>query len=157
MSIGDDPNTKATAQAVQQLLRDVGVDVKIEERPAADFSKVANERDFDIFSMGFSASDPFGVAYIGQIYRSDSQLNRSGVNSEEIDAAIAELVELPTAEEQTEAGHEIEKEALEQYGLIPFANGPIITALKPGLANFGSSSFAVLPRETIGWEKDAAN
>ena len=157
VSIGDDPNTKATAQAVQQLLRDVGVDVKIEERPAADFSKVANERDFDIFSMGFSASDPFGVAYIGQIYRSDSQLNRSGVNSEEIDAAIAELVELPTAEEQTEAGHEIEKEALEQYGLIPFANGPIITALKPGLANFGSSSFAVLPRETIGWEKDAAN
>lgn len=157
VSIGDDPNTKATAQAVQQLLRDVGVDVKIEERPAADFSKVANERDFDIFPMGFSASDPFGVAYIGQIYRSDSQLNRSGVNSEEIDAAIAELVELPTAEEQTEAGHEIEKEALEQYGLIPFANGPIITALKPGLANFGSSSFAVLPRETIGWEKDAAN
>ncbi|MGX0119052.1 ABC transporter family substrate-binding protein [Corynebacterium otitidis] len=157
VSIGDDPNTKATAQAVQQLLRDVGVDVKIEERPAADFSKVANERDFDIFPMGFSASDPFGVAYIGQIYRSDSQLNRSGVNSEEIDAAIAELVELPTAEEQTEAGHEIEKEALEQYGLIPFANGPIITALKPGLANFGPSSFAVLPRETIGWEKDAAN
>ncbi|CCI83294.1 ABC transporter family substrate-binding protein [Corynebacterium otitidis] len=157
VSICDDPNTKATAQAVQQLLRDVGVDVKIEERPAADFSKVANERDFDIFPMGFSASDPFGVAYIGQIYRSDSQLNRSGVNSEEIDAAIAELVELPTAEEQTEAGHEIEKEALEQYGLIPFANGPIITALKPGLANFGPSSFAVLPRETIGWEKDAAN
>ena len=38
---------------------------------------------------------------------------------------------------------------------MPFANGPDMSAVKEGLANLGGYSFAVVPVEDIGWEKDA--
>lgn len=32
-------------------------------------------------------------------------------------------------------------------------NGPAMTGVKKGLANFGPAGFAVIPKEDIGWEK----
>ena len=48
---------------------------------------------------------------------------------------------------------ELEKEALQEFGIMPYANGPAIVAVKKGLANFGANSFAVLPIENVGWAK----
>lgn len=153
VTLGDSPMVQATTTALQAMLRNIGVDVQVEERPSSDFSKVTSERDFDLFMSGFSSSDPFGVAYFGQIYASDSELNKSGTGSPEMDKKIEELQKLPTADEQIKRANELEKEALKEYGIMPYANGPAIVATKKGLANFGANSFAVLPVENIGWAK----
>lgn len=153
VTLGDSPMVQATTTALQAMLRNIGVDVQVEERPSSDFSKVTSERDFDLFMSGFSSSDPFGVAYFGQIYASDSELNKSGTGSPEMDKKIEELQKLPTADEQIKRANELEKEALKEYGIMPYANGPAIVATKKGLANFGANSFAVLPVENIGWVK----
>lgn len=153
VTLGDSPMVQATTTALQAMLRNIGVDVQVEERPSSDFSKVTSERDFDLFMSGFSSSDPFGVAYFGQIYASDSELNKSGTGSPEMDKKIEELQKLPTADEQIKRANELEKEALKEYGIMPYANGPAIVATKKGLANYGANSFAVLPVENIGWAK----
>ena len=153
--LGDDPTSKAEAGATQKMLRDIGVDLRIEERPASDFSKITSERDFDVFPMGFSMSDPYGVAYFGQIYRSNSELNKSGTGTAELDKKIDELQQIGDKDEQIKRSNELEKEAFKEYGLMPFANGPDMSAVKEGLANLGGYSFAVVPVEDIGWEKDA--
>lgn len=36
---------------------------------------------------------------------------------------------------------------------MPYANGPQLTGVKKGLANFGAYAFAVVPKENIGWAK----
>lgn len=151
--IGDDEVSKSLAAAVQKMLKDVGVDLKIEERPSSEFSKVTSERDFDLFLSAFASSDPFGVAYFGQTYASDSTLNMSSTGTKEFDKKIEELQNLPTKEEQIDRVNELESEAFGQYGILPFANGPQMVGVKKGLANYGANGFAILPKEDIGWEK----
>lgn len=151
--IGDDEVSKSLAAAVQKMLKDVGVDLKIEERPSSEFSKVTSERDFDLFLSAFAASDPFGVAYFGQTYASDSTLNMSSTGTKEFDKKIEELQNLPTKDEQIDRVNELESEAFGHYGILPFANGPQMVGVKKGLANYGANGFAILPKEDIGWEK----
>lgn len=150
--LGDDPNSRASASATQKMMRDIGVDLQIQERPSSDFSKVITERSFDVFPMGFSSTDPFGVAYFGQMYMSDSELNRSGTGTEELDAKILELQQIGDGDEQIARANELEKEALGTYGIMPFANGPDMVAVAdPKLANYGAYSFATVGVEDIGY------
>lgn len=153
VNVGESPMIKAEASAVQKMLKDVGIEVKVEDRPSSDFSKVTTQRDFDIFPMGFSSNDPFGVAYFGQTYRSDSELNRSGTGTPEFDKKIEELQKIGDPKEQIKRANELEKEAFKLYGIMPNANGPTIVATKPGLANYGALSFGRLKPQDIGWEK----
>ncbi len=155
--IGDNPGPKNRAVAIQQSLSEIGVEMTIDERPSSDFSKVYTEKDFDIFGMGFASSDPFGVAYFGQIYGSDSGLNLSGTGTEEFDAKIADLQKIGDADEQIAAANELEVEAFKLYGIMPLHNGPGIRAVKEKLANYGGDSsqgamgFTVIAKQNIGW------
>lgn len=151
--LGEDQMSKATASALQQMMRDIGVDLQIVQRPSSDFSRVTDDRDFDLFAMGFRAGSPYGVAYFDQTYNSKSELNLSGTGSAEFDKKIAELQRISDPKKQIERANELEVEAFEDFGLMPYANGPSIVATKEKLANTGAVSFAVVPKEDIGWEK----
>ena len=153
VTFGDSQLAKSTAAAMQKMLKDIGVDLQVEERPSSDFSQVTAEREFDVLTSGFVSYDPYGVAYFKQVYASDSELNKSGTGTPEMDQKIAELQQLPTQEEQIERANELEKEALQQYGIMPYVNGPQLYATKNGLANYGSYAFALVPKENIGWAK----
>ena len=153
VTFGDSQLTKSTAAAMQKMLKDIGVDLQVAERPSSDFSKVIAEREFDVLTSGFMSYDPYGVAYFKQVYASDSELNKSGTGTPEMDKKIAELQQLPTQEEQIKRANELEKEALQQYGIMPYVNGPQLYATKDGLANYGSYAFALVPKENIGWAK----
>lgn len=150
---GESPMVQATAGAIQAMLKNVGVDVQIQERPSSEFSQVTSQRDFDIFLMGFRSGDPFGVAYFGQVYLSDSELNLSGTGTPELDTKIRELQRISDPDEQIARANVLEQEAMGTFGIMPYANGPEIVAVKPGLANYGAMSFAEIPVEDIGWEK----
>ena len=153
VTFGDSQLVKSTAAAMQKMLKDIGVYLQVEERPSSDFSKVIAEREFDVLTSGFTSYDPYGVAYFKQVYASDSELNKSGTGTPEMDEKIAELQQLPTQEEQIKRANELEKEALQQYGIMPYVNGPQLYATKDGLANYGSYAFALVPKENIGWAK----
>ena len=153
VTFGDSQLVKSTAAAMQKMLKDIGVDLQVAERPSSDFSKVIAEREFDVLTSGFMSYDPYGVAYFKQVYASDSELNKSGTGTPEMDKKIAELQQLPTQEEQIKRANELEKEALQQYGIMPYVNGPQLYATKNGLANYGSYAFALVPKENIGWAK----
>ncbi|KQB85728.1 ABC transporter family substrate-binding protein [Corynebacterium lowii] len=152
-NFGDSPTSKATAIALQKMLRDIGIELKIQSRPASDFAKVVADKDFDLFNSLIRSNDPNGTTYFGQQYYSDSTLNLSGTGTPEIDEKIKVLEQLPTAEEQNAMARDIEKEALARFGVMPYVNGPATVAVKPGLANMGAAIFATIPKENIGWEK----
>ncbi|WKD60596.1 Nickel-binding periplasmic protein precursor [Corynebacterium ciconiae DSM 44920] len=152
--VGESDLVKSSAQATQQMLKDIGIDIAIDVRPSSEFSKTLQSKNYDIFPMGFSSGDPFGVAYFGQTYRSDSQLNRSNTGTPELDEKITELQQLPTREEQIERGNELEKEALALYGIIPLNTALGVTAVKTGLANYGPMAFGDVPIENIGWVEE---
>lgn len=150
---GDSDRAKSGATANQKMLRDAGIDLEVESRPGSEFSATMTNKDFDIVPMGFSSSDPFGIAYFKQTWYSTSELNKSGTGTPELDKEIDALQKLPTRDEQIARANEIEVKAFERYGLIPLENGPSMAATKEGLANYGAMGFSTLPIENIGWAK----
>ena len=45
------------------MLKDLGVDLSIVEKPSSEFSRVFADRDFDVVTMSITSSEPFGVTY----------------------------------------------------------------------------------------------
>jgi len=156
----DDPTQKALAQSIQAQEKAVGIEVKVDVRPANKFAEDYNTKNWDIFSLRFTSSDPFGAAWFCQLYCQDMGLNLSGVQTPEIDERIHEEVEsINDPEKQTAAAMKLEAEIFQDWGLIPLYNGPSISAAKTGLANLtpepyvGLDLFGVQPVENVGWEK----
>jgi peptide/nickel transport system substrate-binding protein len=158
---GDDPTQEALAKALQAQQKKVGIDLQIEVRPSSDFSSDLTSKNWDVASLRFTDSDPFGPAWFCQLYCSDSGLNLSATSTEEIDEKIhSEVESKTTAEEWTAASMELEPEIIaETWGVIPLYNGPSISVVKKGLANLtpepyvGLDLFGITPVENVGWEK----
>jgi peptide/nickel transport system substrate-binding protein len=153
VNTGDDPVGKAIAGATVAMLKNIGVKLDIRQVPSTDFSSILIGRKFDMFYSGFGQNDPFGMAYICQIYCSDSQLNLSGTNDPAFDPQVKAVNTLPTAQEQFAKGAEVEAQAFKTYGIMPTLTLPAITAVKHGLANVGSGRFFSTTPENIGWQK----
>ena len=156
--VSDRATIKARATALAQMMKNIGVKLNIDARPSADFNKIITDRSFDIFGLGFTSSDPNGMLYICQVYCSDSQLNLSRSVPKSMDKEIQAVTNLPTLDEQLKTGEEVEKKAMETYGIMPTHNGPTIWAVKKGLTNYGAGQFfgnygVIGPPELIGWQK----
>ncbi|SJN44157.1 Oligopeptide ABC transporter, periplasmic oligopeptide-binding protein OppA (TC 3.A.1.5.1) [Microbacterium esteraromaticum] len=156
----DDPTQKALAQSLQASEKAVGIDVKIDVRPSNKFAEDYTTKNWDIASLRFTSSDPFGAAWFCQLYCQDMGLNLSGVQTPEMDKRIKDEVEsISDPVKQTEAAMKLEVEIFQDWGLIPLYNGPSLSATKKGLANLtpepyvGLDLFAVQPVENTGWEK----
>ncbi|MFP5023043.1 periplasmic substrate-binding domain-containing protein [Pseudonocardia phyllosphaerae] len=135
------------------MMKNIGVDMKVRQVPSTEFSKILANKEFDMIYSGFKSSDPYGVAYICQMYCSNSTLNNSGTGTKELDAELKKVNTLPTEEEQYKAANAVEKKTLATHGVMPVYSGPSIWATKPGLANWGASLFAWPPLpETLGWQ-----
>ena len=159
VNFGDDPVAEATARAQQQMAKEIGLKMNIDNRPAADFSKALTDRDFDVVKMGWVGSDPFGWAWACQIFCKDSESNYSKLGTKEIDKLLKAPGNFPEREDALEAMNKAEKEALQLVGSFPLYNGPKMEAVKKGLANYAGSAngglagFMLPHAEDIGWEK----
>lgn len=158
---GEDPTIEALAKSIQAQQKEIGIDVQIDVRASADFSNDFTSKNWDMFSLRFTDSDPFGPAWFCQLYCSDSGLNLSATGTPEIDKMIADEVESQKdAESWTAASMELEPKIIEEtWGVIPLYNGPSIYVVKNGLANLtpepyvGLDLFGISPVENVGWEK----
>ena len=156
----DTATAKALAQSLQAQEKEIGIDVKVDVRPASQFSDDYTSKNWDVSGLRFTSSDPFDAAWFCQLYCSDSGLNLSGVGDAELDAEIKDKVESQSdPEAQTKAAMELEPEIYKRWGLIPLYNGPQIYTVQEGLANLtpepyvGLDLFGITPVENVGWEK----
>ncbi len=101
VNTGDDPVGKAIAGGTAAMLKNVGVQIDIRQVPSGDFSKIVTGKQFDMFYSGVAQSDPFGFAYICQVYCSNSGLIKSGVNDPKNDELIRSVNTLPTPDSST--------------------------------------------------------
>jgi peptide/nickel transport system substrate-binding protein len=153
VNTGDDAVGKAIAGGTAAMLKNIGAQMDIRQTPSGDFSRIIIGKQFDIFYSGVSQSDPFGIAYICQVYCSNSGLIKSGVNDPKNDELIKSVNTLATPDEQYAKAAEAETAALSTYGVLPTVNLPTIVAVKAGLANYGAGRFFVATPELVGWQK----
>jgi peptide/nickel transport system substrate-binding protein len=153
VNTGDDPVGKAVAGAVGAMFKNIGIKLDIRQVPSSEFSSIITGKTFDMFYSGVSQTDPFGIAYICQLFCSDSTLLKSGVNSPALDTQLRAVNQLPTPQQQYTAANDVETKALSTYGVMPTVTLPEIDAVKKGLANYGAGRFFDATPETIGWQK----
>ncbi|MBO9627660.1 MAG: ABC transporter family substrate-binding protein [Microbacterium sp.] len=158
---GSDPTQEALAKSLQAQEKEIGIDLKIDVRASADFAKDLPSKNWDVAGLRFTDSDPFGPAWMCQLYCSESELNLSGTGTKEIDKQIADDVESQKdAKSWTAAAEKLEPKIIDEtWGVIPLYNGPSIYVVKNGLANLtpwpyvGLDLFGVTPIEDFGWQK----
>ena len=152
VTFGDDPVSAALARAQQQMARDIGLRMDIDNRKSADFSTTLTSGDFDVILMAWSASDPFGYVNVCQIYCSYSESNFSRLGNAELDA----LLELPgtisNREQAIAAANRAEMEALQLIGTFTLFSGPRDIAVRAGLANYGPAGFQRFEATMVGWQ-----
>lgn len=151
--IGDDQMTQNLGKGVQAMMKEVGIDVQLDSRAASAFSDTITKKTFDMFMMGFASSDPFGMAYFCQIWCSNSELNKSGTGTPELDKKIQKDSAIADPDEQTKALNKLEVEGFQRHGIIPTFNGPSMYAVKKGMANFDTEAtgFYVGKPQDMGW------
>ncbi|MDR7082105.1 peptide/nickel transport system substrate-binding protein [Arthrobacter ginsengisoli] len=154
-NFGDDPTTLAFAQTLQNQLKAGGMDVGIDQRASADFGKVLGSRDFFMSVSGYTVGADATDA-VKQFY--DSKTNENELGDAELDAEIKKLSTIADNDERNKAAMAVEKKHMEKYfsmGVV--MNGPQISFVRTGLANYGPSLFKSLSQvpdwTTIGWEK----
>jgi peptide/nickel transport system substrate-binding protein len=155
-NFGDDPTTLATVQTLQKQLQAAGMDVGIDQRGLADFQKVMGTRDYAVTVAGFALVTADATDGVKQFY--DSQTNENKLGDPELDAKIKNLATIEDSMERNKAAMEVEKEHMAKYfSMGPVFNGPQISFVRTGLANYGPSLFksnAQVPDwTTLGWEK----
>ncbi len=159
VDFGDDPTGAAMARAQQQMSKKVGLKMTIDNRKSSEFSKTLTKKDFDVVSMGWSGSDPFGWFWVCQIYCSDSASNYSGLGNKALDKKLKKPQTVSDLKTAAKLGNEAEAEALKLGGTFPLYNGPTMYAVKTGLANtnnaFSSkvSGFYSAAPYNVGWQK----
>jgi peptide/nickel transport system substrate-binding protein len=154
-NFGDDPTTLATTQTLQKQLQAGGMDVGIDQRASADFGKVMGGRDFELSLSGYTVSAD-ATDSVKQFY--ESQTNENQLGDAELDADIAKLASIEDNAERNKAAMEVERKHMAKYfSLGPVFNGPQISFVRKGLANYGPSLFQSLSQvpdwSTLGWEK----
>ncbi len=154
-NFGDDPTTLAFTQTLQKQLQAGGMDVGIDQRASADFGKVLGGRDFFLSVSGYTVG-PDATEAVKQFY--DSTTNENQLGDAELDAEIKRLTSIADDAERNKAAMDVEKKHMAKYfsmGVV--MNGPQISFVRTGLANYGPSLFKSLSQvpdwTTLGWEK----
>ncbi len=154
-NFGDDPTTLAFTQTLQKQLQAGGMDVGIDQRASADFGKVLGGRDFFLSVSGYTVG-PDATEAVKQFY--DSTTNENQLGDAELDAEIKRLSTIADDAERNKAAMDVEKKHMAKYfsmGVV--MNGPQISFVRTGLANYGPSLFKSLSQvpdwTTLGWEK----
>lgn len=153
VTFGDSPKSSALARAQQAMSKQAGLKMTIDNRPSSDFSKTANSGSFDILTMGWSVSDPYGYATACQLYCSTSAGNDSKIGNATIDAMMRKSTTIANKKKSITLANKAESLALHEVGRLPLYAAPKTVAVKKGLANYGPAGWRTAKPQDIGWAK----
>lgn len=146
---GDDPTTKGRAQTFTQQMKDVGIEIRIDQRADSEFASVLGNWDYDISFSGYGVSTPDATEATKQFYYSE---NNDGNGSKEIDALIDAMTVMEDDKARNLACNEIEKKHMAEFAFLgTITNGPDFMMAKKTLANYGPSLYKSTDWTAVGW------
>lgn len=146
---GDDPTTKGKAQTFTQQMKDVGIEIRIDQRADSEFASVLGNWDYDISFSGYGVSTPDATEGTKQFYYSE---NNDGNGSKEIDALIDAMTVMEDDKARNLACNEIEKKHMAEFAFLgTITNGPDFMMVKKTLANYGPSLYKSTDWTAVGW------
>ena len=145
---GDDPTNKGKAQTFTQQMKDVGIEIRIDQHADSEFATILGNWDYDISFSGYSVSAD-ATESTKQFYYSE---NNEGIGSKEIDALIDAMTLIEDDKERNLACNEIEKKHMAEFAFLgTITNGPDFVMVKKNLANYGPRLYKSMDWAAVGW------
>lgn len=145
---GDDPTNKGKAQTFTQQMKDVGIEIRIDQHADSEFATILGNWDYDISFSGYSVSAD-ATESTKQFYYSE---NNEGIGSKEIDALIDAMTLIEDDKERNLACNEIEKKHMAEFAFLgTITNGPDFVMVKKNLANYGPHLYKSMDWTAVGW------
>ena len=154
ITFGSDPVVSSTAQFLVQQMKEIGVELTIENHGASEMSSIISSKNFAIKTGGYGiTTSPVDAANYFYI----SETNNG--HGKDLDSLAATMMSTEDPKEQLKIMNELEKRHLDEVAIyVPTHNGPNFKACRKGLANYGPMLFG-LPYYNpnvwinVGWEK----
>ena len=153
-TFGTDPVVSSTAQFLTQQMKEIGIELSIDNHGASEMASIISAKNFTIKSGGYGiTTSPVDAANYFYI----SETNNG--HGKELDSLAATMMSTEDPKEQLKIMNELEKRHLDEVAIyVPTNNGPNFKACRKGLANYGPMLFG-LPYYNpnvwinVGWEK----
>jgi peptide/nickel transport system substrate-binding protein len=154
------PQDRQVAELVQGMLREVGVEVRIEEVPAGDFfEQYIGPGNFDLTTFAWFGG-PFPISAASSIYASpksgadrrlDVQLNYARIGSPQLDRLLNQATAEFDPARAIQMANAIDEMIWQEVHSLPLYQRPDIVAARSDLANYGALGFANPTYEDIGF------
>ena len=153
-TFGTDPVVSSTAQFLTQQMKEIGIELSIDNHGASEMASIISAKNFTIKSGGYGiTTSPVDAANYFYI----SETNNG--HGKELDSLAATMMSTEDPKEQLKIMNELEKRHLDEVAIyVPTHNGPNFKACRKTLANYGPMLFG-LPYYNpnvwinVGWEK----
>jgi peptide/nickel transport system substrate-binding protein/oligopeptide transport system substrate-binding protein len=89
LDFDQDVTQEAVAKAIQASLAEAGIDAALRPKPLKEYQDFAVSGQQELFRLGWIAAYPSADAFLAPLFLSKSSSNLTGLNSPEVDNAIA--------------------------------------------------------------------
>ncbi|OKL51900.1 ABC transporter family substrate-binding protein [Buchananella hordeovulneris] len=134
----------------QEQMKEIGVEVKLDNAAPADFSKILDEGSFEIIAFSWVGT-PYPMHNIGQIYGSGSESNYAQIDDPKIDEYVKQIGAEMDVEKRRQLTNEVDKLIWDNVHTLPIYNRVLFTGVPKTLANYGSFGISSEQHEKIGY------
>jgi len=124
------------AEAVQEYLRKVNVDAKIESYEWSSFKEKVKKREFDICFLGWNADYGDSDNFLNLIEEQDPWMNVSMYKNDEINDLLAKARTMALGKERDAIYTQVEKKLAQEVPWLPISHERPLSAYRPSVKNF---------------------
>ncbi|WP_164737331.1 ABC transporter family substrate-binding protein [Georgenia sp. SYP-B2076] len=146
------PVSENEGQLVQAQLREVGIDVELDQVPEAKFGETLFSGDFELMGMYWYGS-PYPMVGLGEIYGdpATAHSNFARVASPELDEVIAKIATETDHEARLELADQADELIWAEAHTLPLYQRPQLVAAVSDLANVGATGLSSTRPENWGF------
>lgn len=147
------PASENEAAILKDQMKEIGVEVKVQNTPRQDFGPVLDQRKFQSIAFSWIGTlFPMGSP-LNQVYGSDGGSNFTGQKLPELDKLFNQIKTTLNQDERRKLANEADKKIWEAGMNLPLYYRPALTGVRKDLANIGATQFETFLPENIGFMK----
>lgn len=141
------------ALQAQNMLKNIGVTLKIESVPPADFDdKLLTGGDWDIIAFSWIGT-PYPYTSLRQLYGTGSESNYAKLSIDGLDDLLTKIDTETNEGERVQLANQAAEKMWTSVHTLPLYQRPAFVAIKSSLANYGSFGFGTAKWENVGYVK----
>jgi oligopeptide transport system substrate-binding protein len=127
------------------LKRNLGLEIKIQEREAGEYYKATNRRELECYIASWYADYPDPQNFLSTLLITGVALNRSGYSNPQFDQLCRQADQEPKPAKRAALYAQADRLVVSEAGVIPLSHAPRLLLVRQGITGWEANSCNVLP------------